>query len=728
MKLMAKEKLCIPLLLLTVITSFIIKFNALCRYEIPPSPDYGNYLVQVDVLRGYDIRGFGLQYPPVYFILLDLILRLFDEFTALKLMASIVFSIAAIPFFLLVKVLTTSSLSALISTWFFIFFEGYSEMIAWGGNPNFLGFSFILLTLLFLERSLKNPVKKNILLTGFFLSLSVGTHLLVTAFMLTLIPIFILLNIAFNMEKGRNTIKILFYSSSLGVIFSLPYSTTYFNCLKHFSADLIRLNFIRQLSEFQSSFTWMFRETYVIDVIIAILDIFALAKYMRENKTSGLLLCSLFLAPILLALSTAHPSRWLYFLPIPLFACFGIYLKKSLANNRGSITGKRCFPPIVYLVILLALGAGATTFLSVNRLNVAIDYYQTIGDKELEALKWIRENTLPNSLFITSGPTRIERGGNSYSWWVEGYSKRKCIPAADPEFFSYLYERIEVDFANHIFAGRYAFDCGPIQVSENFPSGGGNPMLAALINSQYQKILFLNDAEMEITLSPKENKNVTLREVPFHAEKKIEEIRFNETWLNATFIYTWQHLIMYRSIMAGSGQSYLNVIFRISPVNASIKLFNINFRSPPYMQLEEYRIDESAVYIRQRTPLNRIIKLEIAVQQSNAEINYIKLNPKDSNYSMPLISFSLKPRQKDLYLALRVSIDASGSPDSANQKLKLYDSHELIRNLKVKYVLIDKNRADEYYRFLLDPENFTPVFQNERITIFRVNSDHANKN
>ncbi|MEM2702511.1 MAG: hypothetical protein QXR45_05045, partial [Candidatus Bathyarchaeia archaeon] len=213
-----------------------------------------------------------------------------------------------------------------------------------------------------------------------------------------------------------------------------------------------------------------------------------------------------------------------------------------------------------------------------------------------------------------------------------------------------------------------------------------------------------------------------------HAEKKIEEIRFNETWLNATFIYTWQHLIMYRSIMAGSGQSYLNVIFWISPVNASIKLFNINFRSPPYMQLEEYRIDESAVYIRQRTPLNRIIKLEIAVQQSNAEINYIKLNPKDSNYSMPLISFLLKPRQKDLYLALRVSIDASGSPDSANQKLKFYDSHELIRNLKVKYVLIDKNRADEYYRFLLDPENFTPVFQNERITIFRVNSDHANKN
>ena len=111
-------------LALIVTISFVIKFIALNKYEAPPGADYGNYLSQVNILHGYDLRGLGLRYNPLYFILLDAFLRITETFIALKIVASLLFSIIAIPFFLLLRKLS-DSFTALLGAWFLVFFAGY---------------------------------------------------------------------------------------------------------------------------------------------------------------------------------------------------------------------------------------------------------------------------------------------------------------------------------------------------------------------------------------------------------------------------------------------------------------------------------------------------------------------------------------------------------------------------------------------------------------------------
>lgn len=711
--------------LFPVIFSFTIKFNMLNKFKVPPSPDYGNYLVQVNILRGYDTRGFGLQYPPLYFIFLDLLLRIFDEFTSLKLMAALVFSIAAIPFFLLAKSFRVSSVPALISTWFFIFFEGYSEMIAWGGNQNFLGFSFMLLTLLFLMKSLKNPDKRNIVLVGFFISLVVGTHFLVAAFLILSLLLFLVLNFIFNRGSMRVIVGVLVFSALFGLLFSLPYLPIYIVCMKHFSADLIRPDIINHLNSFRLEFIWMFRETYLIEVVIAALSIYALIKHAKENRIEMLLLSSLFLTPLLLALSTTHPSRWLYFLPIPLFVSFSLYLRRAFTSFTNFMGGRRGLLTINTIAILmfLVLGAGAT-ILSINRLNTAVNYYQRISEDDLEAFNWIKENTPPNSLLVTSGPSTITGGGgNIYSWWVEGYSKRKCIPAANPEFFSYSYEREEINLANKILAGNYLVECGNIQLTEDFPSGGSNPGIAIFLGSCYRKFLFLSDTEHKIVISsPTSDVNVSCR-VPFYAEDKRGCVEFNTSLLNASFTYIWHDLIFHRSVIMSLGQSCVDIVFKAQSAGASLRLFNVSFWVPPYMTIEKYCIEFSSAVLHLKDPYDKDVRVKVDLSLSNANLKNISVLL-EREYLLPSIIFSLEPYRHDLYASFRVLIYAEASEYNASE-ISVFNSHDLIRELGVDYILVNKRRADEYLRFHLDEENFEEVFQNSSVAIFKVKANSS---
>jgi len=703
--------------LFPAIFSFIVKFSMLNRFKFPPSSDYGNYLVQVNVLRGYDIRGFGLQYPPLYFIFLDLLLRIFDEFTSLKLMAALVFSIAAIPFFLLVKSFRVNDVLALISTWFFIFFEGYSEMIAWGGNQNFLGFSFMLLALFFFKKSLKNLDKRDIMLTGFFISLVVGTHFLVMAFLILFLLLFLVLNFVFNRVDIHAIVKVLLFSALFGLLFSLPYLPIYISCMRYFSADLIRPDIINHLNSFRLEFIWMFRETYFIEVIIAALSIYALIKYAKENKTDLLLLSSLFLTPLLLALSTTHPSRWLYFLPIPLFASFGLYLKGALTGFKNFIGRRRRLLAINAMAILI-LSVGATV-LSINRLNTAVNYYQRISEDDFEALNWIKENTPPNSLLITSGPSAvIGGGGNIYSWWVEGYSKRKCIPAANLEFFSYYYEREEINLVNKILAGNHLMECGYIQLTEDFPSGGSNPGIALSLGSYYVKLLFLNDAAHKIVVSsPASNGNMSYR-IPFYARDKRGSIESNASLLNTSFTYVWPDLMLYRSVTIYLGQFYVDIVFKAQSLGVDLKMFNVSFWVPPYMALEKYYIEGSSITLYLKDPYDKDMKAKVEFSSSSANLRNISVLL-EREYLLPSIIFSLEPYKHSLHVGFRVSIYA-GNLECSTSEINIFNSHEMIRKLGVNYILVNKRRADEYLRFHLDEENFEEVFKNSSVAIFKV--------
>jgi hypothetical protein len=704
-----------------MIASFATKFTALNRYAAPPAGDYGNYLTQVDILNGYDVRGQGLRYNPLFYALLDPFLIFFDSLTALKIVASLVFSTATIPFFLLAKKLSNSYLAALITSWTFLFFEGYSEMIGWGGNPNFLGFSFMLLTLFFLVKSIENPSNRNILLTGFSLSLVVGAHFLVTAFALLFLLVFAVLTLTLNRKDFGRNIKILLSVISVSAVLSLPYSLVYVTFVKYSSSDLIDLNLLKALNAAIAGLEWMFRDQYLIVITMTALGIFALLTHAKENRNNSLILCSLLMLPFVLALLTENPDRWFYFLPIPVMLSFALFLGNMFVALRHS---RKVILLLASCFVLLILIGG--TILSVNRLEGAVDYYQSLGNDEIQALNWVKENTFSNATFATSGPNKVIGGdwapGNSYSWWIEGLSKRKSLHTGFTTWYTYEDERLETAMTNRIFAGNYVFEFNDLRISDNFPADSGNPQIAVLSNGQYQNVLFLNDAEEGVTFSPAENQQAIWNQTPFYAENKTMNIDYNENWANATFSYNWSGLELVRSIIMNSEQSYVDVIFELVPANSILRQFTLNFWTSFSSSLESYQAQGSNITLHQKLPSDEDVETRIAILDTNGAVKSTQVFLKDPKYSLPLATYSLTPLQGSLFVHVRISITTQTS-ETKNSVINFYNSYDMINESKIDYIFLNKDRANEYGRFVSDSEHFKIVFENALIVIFKVASE-----
>ncbi len=723
------------LILLIVIISFIVYFVGLSSYKAPPGCDYGNYLTQVDILHGNDLRGWGLRHNPVFFVILDIFLRLFEEFISLKIVASLVFAISAIPFFLLARKLSGSPLVALICTWLFVFFISNSEMISWGGNPNILGFSFMLLTLFFFIDLMNEPSKRNLLLSGFFLSLVVGTHVLVAVCLFFSFLIYFIATTWTNRKISKVQIKNLVLMTLVALVFSLPYFSFYFGFFRNSSKEMVQIALlsmqIPQISISSILVLEQYWQFFVVAIIFA-LSLFALSKYVRkQHKNNGLLLCSLFLAPLLLALVTENIIRWFYFLPIPLILCFGIYLKDlffDAKNSRKTIH--------LLVVCFMAIICFHITIMTMIHLRTAAGVYQFIGNDEIHALNWIKENTPPDAILATSGHPKgdIGGGGNSYSWWVEGYCKRVCISSGDLKYYSYQRERDQVRIANRIFAGTYSAEYENLRVTESYPSSTTNPEIAAFVDKDYQDILTLDDAKHQIFFSLNENKHEL--PLPFYSENKSSSIKYGDTYANITITYKQPYFEFIRSIIMGEEKSSVDVIFQILPKNSTLRLFKVNLWTLFETSLEECEIGKDYAVFLSQAPPDEGVQTQIRVLETNGKLGGARVLFKDPRGSEPVISFSFEPLQDNLYVRIRILIESSTAETDDTQTLHFYDSYDLTKDLHVDYIIQHNpaedilfseainspvtDRANEFQRFLYDSEHFTQVFQYKSIVIFKV--------
>jgi hypothetical protein len=710
------KKVVLVFLLLIVALSFALKFEALNRYEVPPSPDYGNYLTQINIVHGNDVSGFGLRYPPLYFVMLSPFMGL-DIFAVLKIAAALVFSLVAFPFFFVTKKFFNSNSIALVCTWLFVFFEGFSEMIAWGGNPNFLGISFMLLAIFFLIGAFKEPSKKNLLLTGFFLSLVVGTHFLVAAFTFSALLLFALLSLVFDRGSFGRVGKVLLVSGGLAAVFSVPYVGVYWTFFDTASGGLVEFNFLQQLNALSSGFVWMFRGTLVFFALMTVLGVFALAKQIKHDKTKSLLLCSLLLTPLLLALTTQDLSRWLYFLVLPVFISFGLALNSLV---KASKTKKSL---LFLLTICLTVAVVAeTTVASINRLDTAINYYQSIDAEELQALNWIKTNTPTNATFATSGPNKIIgqdiAPGNSYAWWIEGFAERRCYHTGLTTWYTFEDERTQTQMLNQIFAGTNTIECGDFRVSENSPFALENPQVAITLEGQFQNLIFLSDSEQELIFSPAENNFVVWRESPIYAVNQTQELEYNTTYANATCTYNWTNLKVTKSVVVGVQASAVDVIFKVTPIDATLRQFTINLWPAYCSALSDYAVNGSTILLDQQLPCNFVAKTEISIVESNGEITNTSVLLHDPKYAIPVATYTLRPTEDSLSVHLRISV--LNTPETGGQNVTVYSAYSLLKDLKIDYLFINKERTNEYNRFLNDSLHFSAVFENQKIAIFQV--------
>ena len=459
------------------------------------------------------------------------------------------------------------------------------------------------------------------------------------------------------------------------------------------------------------------REHSFITIIVAVLGVFALTKYIKENKNNCLILCILFIAPLILALFTDQPSRWLYFLPIPLFICFGLFLRYLFSGLK-----KDRIKLLLVVISLILIIASVSIISSVNRMETSMSYYQSIGKDEIDALNWVKYNTASNSVFATSGPNKIigedTYPGSSYSWWIEGFSQRKSLHTGLLSWYTYEDERLETNLMNRIFAGAYNIEFGNIRVSDDFPSANKNPEIAALIDGRYQNLLFLNDAEQTLVSSPTGNDSVIWQNSLFEANNKTITIFSNETLANVTYTYSLSNFDITRNIIVGLNHSSVDIIYNVSSHGSVFNEFKINFWASYYASIYNYVKNESSITLSQKLNLSGVLtKTNIEVLDTNGLINEANVLYKDSKYSIPVVVYSIKPLEKDLSLHFRVSLNDEGTRDT---QVYFFNSYNLLKAAKVDYVFLNKSRLVEFSRFINDTGHYAKIFENTSVVILKV--------
>ena len=420
---------------------------------VPSGADPGNWLTMVNMLHGVDATRHGLRYPPIFFLLLYLPLRLgLDKFMVLKVAGALASTIIGIPFFLLARRLS-GNWAASLCTILFLFTEGYSEMIAWGGYTRFLGMFFMLLSLYFLLNLLENPSRKNMFLMGLFLSLNIGTNLLTAFFQIFLLAMLSALVFLFQRKAFFNVFKTLLSCSAIAFILSLPYLHVYLNILQHIVLPQSLLTF--PLFEI----LFVFRETPPLWLTLFLIGLPSLSAL--KKSFSKLLLVSFYIVPPIMSITVISetPANPIYFLHIPMFLLLSLFLRDASSRIEKMTFHRNPTKPILRaLLTLFTVYVGVSLLLSsYSRLQNAVQWYHWIGGEEIEGLEWIKHNTEPEAVIATSGHERIQ-AGDTYGWWIQGYCSRKSLIAGNPRWYIFNDEREELCVANTIFNPDYPID------------------------------------------------------------------------------------------------------------------------------------------------------------------------------------------------------------------------------------------------------------------------------
>ncbi|MCW4030757.1 MAG: hypothetical protein NWE80_00145, partial [Candidatus Bathyarchaeota archaeon] len=258
-----------------------------------------------------------------------------------------------------------------------------------------------------------------------------------------------------------------------------------------------------------------------------------------------------------------------------------------------------------------------------------------------------------------------------------------------------------------------------------------NPEISAFFDNDYQEMLELSDEKHQLFFSPSENEHEL--PLPFFSENKTSSIDYGDTWANITVAYEKPNFELIRSMIVGEEKSSVDVVFQIIPKNVTLRMFKMNLWALFETTMEKPIFTKGYKVILPKVHSNGISQTNISILETNGEVEKadVFVNPLGST---PVVSYSFKPLQDNLYVRIKIVIGPSTAEIDASQKLDFYYSYDLIEKLHVDYILQHNpdeasepiyssltHRAKEWQRFHSDSEHFTEVFSKGSIIIFKTN-------
>src|SRR3989337_1327732 len=164
---------------------------------------------------------------------------------------------------------------------------------------------------------------------------------------------------------------------------------------------------------------------------------------------------------------------------------------KNLVKVQQRLTSKNVYS--VFVVVSLLIGFLAVPIFVTPFQGVKVQsFYQVMTEPGYEAIRWARENTPANSVFVSDA---------FYGWWFSGFAQRPTLSAVDPQYLTLSREFEPAKIAKSLLDTDYSIDNGLIQVREDGGYiGRHNPMFLAKLNWTYFPYPFFHFSNAEITV------------------------------------------------------------------------------------------------------------------------------------------------------------------------------------------------------------------------------------
>lgn len=695
---------------IVVILSFVEKLFVASQF-VSLGADYGAYLRWADIIKGSDILGKGLRYPPLYPLMLNFFLLFFDDITALKILAALLYSIIVAPFFFLAKKISNNPALPIFAAFLIAFNTFYSEMMGWGGNANILGLFFMTIFLLFWFRSIEieHHSKRDTILASLCLSLSIGAHYLVGVYLVVFFLVFFSFSALFrrHMRVG-SVVKRTVVMGLMGLMLSTPYFFSYLYLLNSAVAGETSFT-IYSMSIFLVNLTYLLSKniTNIALIFVGVIGICILVKW--KDKFKGLAIATLLISACLL-LFTQHPDRWLYFWPIPMF--LGIIAFIEFLSQKGKSFSRNILKSTIALGIIFL--ASIYMINSVSYLQETCLFYDALSNDSLNALKWISNtsNTPEDSVIATSGPYKRGSAGSGiiYGWWIEGYSNRRSISTAYLRFLTYEDERFLSEKANIIFSGTDIIKNGYVMVAETSGIGLGNPEIGVNIGDFYEKILFFADNESVISYAHGSSvSNLLLDQMESDLLRNQEPISLKAMYLN--------ELISINKTMSIQALSNVDITFDLQHETNVTKVIIPLFKSD-FVYLNGFnQINNKSVTLYLTTSMTVYVQMNIVIDyEGKVETRmFVEPSPKEDKRLVEFTFYNLSKND-----SIGFNLQFPKLTDNDLEPLEYFNSFDLIKELKINYIMVNKNRVREWKWLSSDNVHFYEKFENKEIAIFKV--------
>jgi len=608
----------LSLLALSVIT-FIIVGERMFSVTLPPGDDPGNWLKRIHAIAGVTLPLWDetpWSYPPLFFFLSYLTTFIVgDSLLAMKLVATVIFSLIPISMYLFAYQVSGSYLVSVSTAVISDFWPSNYEMIWWGGYPN-------LLALVVMPPMLAATLKARSNKTWTYVALSLGITLILSHHLTALVCAGVLwiTTILDGIANRRVDDSLLRVSAAYTFCAALYWTAI----VPSYAIAGVTFQPIEPL---MSALLFVFKDTLVLLLALTVSAIGAFALLRKGKRLDFLMAVSWVVAPVILLVAfgvlgvKTDVTRLAIFFVFPMSVLIGMALGmareavdwRSLKGGGDPEVEVTITVEKAVAVLLSAILLGSVVSLGVAANGSSFDYYvfarRDYGEQDLlSALDWIDANTPSNAVIASE---------HSIGRWIEGYSSRRALYVLSSSQALLRNEYDRAVGADTVLNSNYRMANEYIKVDECEPiSSSLAPSISVFSGLEYRSVVYIDDSFMRVNLTRDAKSRV---EAPFGAWL------YRSTWLERSSTaaalgveFMTYSLRINKTLELASGDRTAYVTYRIVPKEGvTLNSVSLSVWLSWGAVLKDYHISERGVNI-----VTEYSELDVFFEQEPAHLEF----------------------------------------------------------------------------------------------------------